>query len=226
LSNGGPDKQKAVKAALLHPNGAKMSDRQLAEYLGVADVTVGRHRKEMESTATLLQSTERTGRDGRTIDTSNIGKRKQDELSPLEIGLHALKAVPPQQGKKGKGLSAYAEKIGKSQQYISQVRSAAEVVVALHKSTCEVGGLLDKAQHLCAIHKEKDRDLWPVGRKSKREVCALIRCSNRQRQIMPLFNPKPPKALRRFEGRKWRCQMAIGGLGLTLKTGAVGWFPA
>lgn len=40
----------------------------------------------------------------------------QGELSPLEIGIHALKAVPLSKGGRGQtgGLSEYAEKIGRS----------------------------------------------------------------------------------------------------------------
>ena len=43
-----------------------------------------------------------------------VTSNNQGELSPLEIGIHALKAVPKEQGKKGGGLAAYAEKVGKS----------------------------------------------------------------------------------------------------------------
>lgn len=113
----------------------------------------------------------------------------QGELSPLEIGMHALDAVPTAQGKKGAGLEEYAGAIGKSRQYISQVRQSAEV---LRKLTCEVESaaavikdstdpdavsaaqakleqwswftpaeLRDRAQHLAAIHAAPE-DLWPV----------------------------------------------------------------
>ena len=68
------DKRKAVKAALLHPNGAKMSDRKIAEHVGVGHVMVSRIRHELETTVSLEQSAERTGQDGRTINTANIGK--------------------------------------------------------------------------------------------------------------------------------------------------------
>lgn len=74
----------------------------------------------------------------------------QGELSPLEIGIHALKAVPTEQGKKGGGLQGYAEAIGRTKQFVSQLRQAAAVV-----STCQVDltGFHDKTQHLAAIHK-------------------------------------------------------------------------
>lgn len=81
------------------------------------------------------------------LATSN----NQGELAPLEIGLHALervgKAKGNGRGQKG-GLSDYARKIGKSQQYLSQLVSAAEVA----KATSQLVALLAKTQHLAAIH--------------------------------------------------------------------------
>ena len=38
-------------------------------------MTVGKYRKELQSTVENLQSLTRTGRDGRTINTANIGRR-------------------------------------------------------------------------------------------------------------------------------------------------------
>lgn len=90
------------------------------------------------------------------LATSN----SQGELSPLEIGLHALKAVPLAQGKKGSGLAGYAERMGKTKQYVGELRTAAEVLMSL---TCklELTSFLDKAKHLATVHKA-DADLWPV----------------------------------------------------------------
>ena len=68
------DKRKAVLAALRHPNGAKMSDHQIAEHVGVDHKTVSAWRAELESTREIPQSEKRTGRDGRTINTSKIGR--------------------------------------------------------------------------------------------------------------------------------------------------------
>lgn len=77
------DKRRAVEWALLHACGAKMSNRQIAGHVGVDEVTVRRARARLESTATLPQSSERIGRDGRTIDTSRIGKTR-DRRHPKE----------------------------------------------------------------------------------------------------------------------------------------------
>ena len=42
-----------------------------------------------------------------------VKSNNQGELTPLEIGLHALQAVPKAQGKAGAGLAAYADELGK-----------------------------------------------------------------------------------------------------------------
>jgi hypothetical protein len=68
------DKQRAVKSALQHPSGTVLSDGQLAKHLGVSDQMVRDYRHEMESTSKVLKSTKRRGRDGRTIDVTNIGE--------------------------------------------------------------------------------------------------------------------------------------------------------
>jgi hypothetical protein len=77
----------------------------------------------------------------------------QSELSPLEIGVHALEAVGLGEHGRGKegGLSEYARQIGKSQPYVTQVRQAAEVLKSA-KTITQVMVLLDKAKHLAAIH--------------------------------------------------------------------------
>jgi ParB-like chromosome segregation protein Spo0J len=83
----------------------------------------------------------------------------QGELSPLEIGIHALKAVPSEQGKTGGGLAAYAQKIGRTGAYIGQLRSAASVYCALLNSSLEVGA--DQAKHLYEISKAP-KPTWPA----------------------------------------------------------------
>lgn len=82
LHRSNADKQKAVKAALLHPNGAKLSDGQIAEWVGVSVAMVGKHRKQLEPTIKDLELPARTGRDGRTRNTANIGKPKPTTISP------------------------------------------------------------------------------------------------------------------------------------------------
>jgi len=83
LRRSNPDKAKAVKAALRHPNGPKMSDSQIAEHVGVSMPTVSKYRAELETTSNILKSDSRTGRDGRTINTANIGKSKPTDHHPV-----------------------------------------------------------------------------------------------------------------------------------------------
>jgi hypothetical protein len=59
---------------------------------------------------------------------------RQGELSPLEIGLHALEVVGKGKrgrGNKGGGLKEYAAQIGKLQPYLTQLVQAAEVAKSI-----------------------------------------------------------------------------------------------
>jgi hypothetical protein len=66
------DKARAVKAALAAR--PKLSDRAIADHVGVDHETVRKYRAAAVSTGEIRQSAERTGKDGRTINTANIGK--------------------------------------------------------------------------------------------------------------------------------------------------------
>lgn len=95
------DKQRAVKAALMHPQGAGKSDGQIASHVGVSVITVGRWRDKLGLTITKLESGSRVGRDGRTINTSNIGKHRQATiplvpLPPVSPASTSAPAVIPE----------------------------------------------------------------------------------------------------------------------------------
>lgn len=70
------DKRRVVELALLHVNGAQLSDRQIGAHCGVHHDTVGRIRKEIEATGGIRQSDTRIGADGRTINTAKIGSNQ------------------------------------------------------------------------------------------------------------------------------------------------------
>lgn len=79
------DKAQAAKAALLHPNGAEMSDRQIAEHVGVDQKTVLRYRKELVASEEIPQIETRTvTRNGKTYkqNTGNIGKQSANPTKP------------------------------------------------------------------------------------------------------------------------------------------------
>lgn len=98
LKRSNADKQKIVRLALLHPAGAKLSDRQIAQHCGVNDKTVGKIRAEMESTAEIPQLETRIGADGRErhqptylsiwqLETKVkdwLGEKKTDQIAFLE----------------------------------------------------------------------------------------------------------------------------------------------
>ena len=84
----------------------------------------------------------------------------QGELSPLEIGMHALHL--PDKGKHGGGLKAYSQMLGhKSHSSVVAYRDAAEVVENL-SNIRQVEGILAKAAHLAAIHKLPE-EAWGVA---------------------------------------------------------------
>ncbi len=77
------DKQRAITAALRHPNAITLSDREIARHLGVDHKTVASYREKLQSTGEIPQSTHRTGADGRTIDTTNIGAKTVTVPAPV-----------------------------------------------------------------------------------------------------------------------------------------------
>lgn len=85
------DKQRVVQNAMQHPKALELSNVQIADHCGVNEITIRRHRKAIDATSTMSKSDTssvsapgrkkprpRTGRDGRTIDTSRIGKHKKN----------------------------------------------------------------------------------------------------------------------------------------------------
>jgi DNA-binding transcriptional regulator YhcF (GntR family) len=70
------DKRLAVQQALLHPQGAGLSDREIARHCGVDHKTVGRVRSELEASGEIPRITERniTRRDGSSYrqDTAKL----------------------------------------------------------------------------------------------------------------------------------------------------------
>src|SRR5690606_15180775 len=83
------------------------------------------------------------------------------ELSPLEIGMHALKAVPVAEGGRGKrgAMGEYAERLGRDQSGLSQLRAAAGVAQTLE--TSHRIKVADRAYHLYEISKAP-REAWPT----------------------------------------------------------------
>jgi len=68
------DKERAVRAALSHPNSAKMSDRAIADHVGVHNTMVGKYRKLSADNQQIREVT----RNGKTfaMDTSKINSSR------------------------------------------------------------------------------------------------------------------------------------------------------
>jgi transposase-like protein len=76
------DKQRAVKAALVHGRGTNLSDTQLARHVGVDQKTVTNWRRQLEASQEIPKmATRAVTRRGKTYrqETTNIGKRKTTE---------------------------------------------------------------------------------------------------------------------------------------------------
>ncbi len=95
-----------------------------------------------------------------------VTDNNQGELSPLEIGLHALESVQlGNRWSQNGGMKEYAEAVGKDAAHITRCRQAAEVFIACDNQTSGIkltrDNLIDKARHLSEIHKAP-ASLWPI----------------------------------------------------------------
>lgn len=101
-----------------------------------------------------------------------VKNNRQGELSPLEIGLHALEHVELDKrglGSTGGGLKWYAEGVGYAANNVSKYRNAAIVYQTFIKANISTNeesikaneSLLDKTNHLGEIHKAP-RECWRV----------------------------------------------------------------
>lgn len=101
------DVKRAVKAALLHPQGDKRSDRDIAEHVGVSHSTVAKYRLELEAEAGGQighLDRHRTGRDGKQYPAKQLrpapssrliakGKRRNGNEAPRRSrDAHAARA--------------------------------------------------------------------------------------------------------------------------------------
>ena len=80
-----------------------------------------------------------------------VTSNSQGELSPLEIGLHALGVEFDKRGNgaSGGGLKGYAASVGRGASTITEYRNAAKVAI---NSVDRINELSHKTQHLSAIH--------------------------------------------------------------------------
>mgnify|MGYP000939282244 FL=1 len=80
------DKRRAVETLLRDEEWAAWSDSEIARRCAVDHKTVGNIRKELAATWEIPKSTARTGADGRTINTTNIGSNQPQRQQPKNEG--------------------------------------------------------------------------------------------------------------------------------------------
>lgn len=109
------------------------------------------------------------------LATSN----NQGELSPLEIGIHALNLEKGKNRWTGGALKEYAKAIGKAPAYVTELRNAAEVFRSLDLAQANSKeSFKDKAKHLDVAHK-LPRSLWPTFSARTKARFAKIYCLRR-----------------------------------------------
>lgn len=139
LRRSNDDKRRAVEAALRHEYASRYSsDREIADHCGVSNTFVSNIRHEIEATVNGLQSKSRTGRDGRTINTSNIGRKKQP-------------TAPKPEPEEEEPLSAYEESV--AAQYSVNTPISEPCRVAPEVLTSEVDRLIAQYNYddLCQL---------------------------------------------------------------------------
>jgi hypothetical protein len=132
------DKKRAVIAALSHPKGTEMSDNQIAAHCGVGQPTVSRYRAELETTYSKNKSPIRTGKDGRTYNTANIGKKKKPQQSTPAPVQHSNGT----ESKDDEPLTPYEEQI--AQQYAQSTTISEPASATPGQITEEVNRLIYK----------------------------------------------------------------------------------
>jgi hypothetical protein len=77
------DVRNAVQRALMHPNSAGRTDRQVADYVGCSPTTVGTVRRKLEAVVQIGQQNKRVGRDGKTYRAdASRGKAAEPPAEP------------------------------------------------------------------------------------------------------------------------------------------------
>ena len=107
-----------------------------------------------------------------------VKANNQGELSDLEIGIHALKAVPLSEGGRGKsgGVREYARAIGRNKTCIFEFRSAAQVYQKLsafadslrlfqaYEKSSPKARASDKTRHFSVIYKADEQHWEQLGK--------------------------------------------------------------
>ncbi len=79
------EKRNAIKAALLHPHGVILSDRQIGKYVGVDGKTVASIRQELDLTGESPQSSLRTVHRSDQVYQFQVNRSHRSDQLPANI---------------------------------------------------------------------------------------------------------------------------------------------
>lgn len=102
------DRIRAIKAALRHPEGARRSDNDIAQHVGISPSTVAKYRKEIESTFQIGKSSRQTSKAGE----DDCDKARAEHTSVRREQRTSLPSPRPRTGLDGRTINT--AKIGKS----------------------------------------------------------------------------------------------------------------
>jgi hypothetical protein len=146
------DKQRAVKAALLHPKGAGLSDAQIARHVGVHHDTVRQWRAKLESSCAIRKMTVRTvTRRGKTYqqDITHVGRRQ----SPPPA---APQAPEPSPARAGQVPNGNAPGQGKLEALLRAVQTIVDCGIAARDLARQMASRADREHILRLMEKTSE----------------------------------------------------------------------
>lgn len=122
-----------------------------------------------------------------------VTANNQKELTPLELGLHALRTIAPSKGGRGNeaGYSKYARAVGKTPATLSELVKGAGVYEAV-KAIGQPMDFAERAWHLVAIGGAPEEKWEALARRMLGEGWTV---SQTRREVATLNAPQSPAAL-------------------------------
>ena len=156
------DKKRAVLASLRHANAASLSNVQIAKHVGVDEGTIRHYRAHMEATSEIPKSTARTGTDGRTINTANIGASRpapqrddaaEDAWRPPGVGARMMYHETPSAVKPADDAerAAVAVAADDSNAQTSRNTQLLHILDALIEAMPELGGQIGQQEYCSSL---------------------------------------------------------------------------
>jgi ParB-like chromosome segregation protein Spo0J len=125
LKRNSHDKRRAIREALQHPKASNLSDRNLADLIGVSHPTVASVRSELESTGKIFQLEKRVGADGRTRRNKARVSEKTTPIEKIDKPVEGSLLTSPETPEDGSWVDAMLAEV-KSLDDAGELQKAAE----------------------------------------------------------------------------------------------------